>query len=169
MAVVLLISTNSEQVTEVPLLGKLTIGRSSKSDICVDDKLMSGKHGYFDLNAKGQILYCDLDSTNGSYLNNNKIQNTLFKVNDVIKIGNTTITIDQSKLSNKESIIIGKSKSQDSDNLTLPPLNMSNKSIKSDAPLQASSEKANKKLIEQEESSGNTKHLKLNTKKAKKK
>ncbi len=182
MAIVLIITTKDGQDIEVPLFGKFTIGRSSSSDLKIEDNQISGKHGYFDINPKGQVLYCDLDSTNGSYLNNSKIHNTIIKVNDVLKVGNTLIKIDSKKLTNKESIIIGKSKIEVNDNsnsdqpLALaksltpinPELNKNLKNLKKPIKQKNSFDRANEKLIEQEESSGLTKMLKLETAKGKK-
>lgn len=107
MAVVLIFTTGEETI-EFPLLNKTVVGRSSSCDLTLPDKQMSGKHGSFELNAQGQLLYTDLDSTNGSFLNNSKIHKTVVKVNETLKLGNTTVIIDDKKLNSREMISIGR-------------------------------------------------------------
>jgi pSer/pThr/pTyr-binding forkhead associated (FHA) protein len=73
----------------IPLVSKITIGRSSKSNIVVEDILASRNHA---LIQKIKIAYFikDLNSTNGTYVNNRKIPNDMYvklKHGDVIRIG----------------------------------------------------------------------------------
>ena len=56
----------------------ITLGRNDENDIIIDNEWISGNHCYFDALDK-EIK--DLDSTNGTFVNNNKIQNfDLFKL-----------------------------------------------------------------------------------------
>lgn len=188
MPVVLIFKT-PEDTIEMPILSKITVGRSGSCDLTIPDKQVSGKHGTFELNAQGQILYKDLESSNGSYLNNNQIQNTIIKINDTLKIGNTVVSIDEKKLSSKERISIGVSDLKGKTGLTMNNSNKTssevenvviaerkispqekepksvvlNKKLKN--PNQEASEEwarnKNEKLIEQEASTGHTKMLKL--------
>lgn len=193
MAVVLIFKTG-DQTMEIPLLGRISVGRSSSCEYTIADKQMSGKHGTFEVNREGQVFYSDLGSTNGSYLNNSKIQKTIFKVNDVITLGNTTVTIDEKKLSSKERLSIGKTKlSAESDQtLMVSSISRTNSVVRGSAPLDDHEKKEeidkpsekksvilnkdlkkkqsrlanwssrpDEKLLEQEESSGKTKMLKL--------
>jgi pSer/pThr/pTyr-binding forkhead associated (FHA) protein len=183
MAVVLLISTNNENPFELPILGKCTLGRSSSSDLKLDDKQMSGKHGIFELNSKGELFYTDLGSTNGSYLNNSQIHKIQFKLNETLRLGNTIITIDEKKLNPKERIAIGKGLAQANGGDTLvidkdkekTEQSHQKKSIILNKDLKNKTAKPNwmsgknEKLIEQEKSSGLTKMLKLDIEKPKKK
>lgn len=108
MPVVLIFQTN-DQTVEYPILTRSVIGRSSTADLKIEDKQMSGKHGAFEVDPHGELIYTDLGSTNGSFLNNSLIQKTTVKINDVIKIGNTFVRIDEKKLNSKEKFIIGQS------------------------------------------------------------
>lgn len=186
MTIVLLITTDNEKTIELPLLGECSLGRSSRCDLKVDDKQMSGKHGFFELNAKGEVIYTDLGSTNGSYLNNSQIQKIQFKVSETLRLGNTIITIDEKRLNNKERLTVGKGLTGNNDTIVMPastkpePSNKEKgertnqkKSIIKD--LKKSPPKSNwmggkkENLIDQEQSSGETKMLKLDISKHKKK
>lgn len=191
MAIVLLITSEDGQTTELPIFGKCTVGRSSSCDFNTSDKQMSGKHGVFELNSAGELIYSDLGSTNGSFLNNNQIQKIQFRTNEVLRIGNTTITIDEKRLNTKERITIGKGTAVDEDRTIVLPAGT--KSILREPKVSEAAPQANEvketpkprkgvvlnqalkkktatppdwtsvkdELIEQEESSGKTKFLKL--------
>ena len=181
MAIILLITTTNEQTIELPILGKCILGRSSSCDFMIKDSQMSGKHGVFELNSKGELFYSDLGSTNGSYLNNSQIQKIQFKVSETLKLGNTLITIDEKRLNSRERLAIGKGVNEDDEHTLVLP--------SSQVMLPAAPEKEkgrvvllNKKLgekksnwmgekknlIPQEKSSGKTKMLKLEVDKNKK-
>lgn len=198
MAIVLLLSTKEGPPIEYPLLQKCVLGRSSQCDLTIEDKQMSGKHGYFELSPKGQVFYTDLDSTNGSFLNNSTIRKVQFRVNDSLRLGNTVIKIDPKRLSSAERISIGRSEEGKNDLTIVMSTNKGtrsrvevpasqkksdeekeptshkksvvlNKDLKKKLPKQAWSSNKNEQIIEQEESSGKTKMLKLNTSKSDKK
>ncbi|MBY0414657.1 MAG: FHA domain-containing protein [Bdellovibrionales bacterium] len=122
MAVVLLIKTPDGNVSDLPVLNKIVIGRSSSSDYKVNDGKLSGIHCSFELTPKGQLIFKDLGSTNGSFLNNSKIQEVHVKVNDIIKVGDTTISIDEKRLSSSDRTVLGVSKVKHSEGKTLPEL-----------------------------------------------
>jgi pSer/pThr/pTyr-binding forkhead associated (FHA) protein len=182
MAIILIIKTEDGQVTELPILDKMRIGRSSSSDYKITDSKMSGLHCSFEINSKGELLFKDLESTNGSFLNNSKITQTLVKINDIIKIGNTTIKIDATKLNPRERTALGSSSHSNEGEKTLPEVGRDativmpktpkkkaitlNKEIKEKKPV-SNWAGGSDNIIEQEESSGYTKMLQLNKKKKK--
>lgn len=193
MAIILLLTTKDSQTIELPVLGKCTVGRSGHCEMTVEDGQMSGKHGVFEFNNNGQLFYTDLGSTNGSYLNNNRIQKIQFKINETLRLGNTIITIDEKRLNPREKIAIGSGAREDKTIVipglqevkSPPPLPVSkkddeptsqrksvvlNKDLKKKVPKANWTGGSNKEnLIEQEESSGKTKFLKLDINKIKKK
>lgn len=67
----------------------LTIGRGSENDIQIDDMAVSSVHARIEpVNAeKGLYKVIDLDSTNGSFVNEKKVQEAELKHNDVIRFG----------------------------------------------------------------------------------
>ena len=202
MAVVLLITPDNGQTIELPVLGKCVIGRSSSADLKIEDGKMSGKHGIFELNSKGQLFYSDLGSTNGSFINNSQIQKVQFKINEVLRLGNTTVIIDEKRLSSKEQSAIGRGVAPSDKTIILPASNgtetiipggfpgkkplppkmpeqdektnqrksvILNKDLKKKLQKSEWASGKNENVIEQEESSGKTKMLKLDINKIKKK
>jgi diguanylate cyclase (GGDEF)-like protein len=76
----------------------MTIGRSSKADIKIDDGLISREHVKFKFLSKDKILIEDLASKNGTYINQVKIKKHTLLNGDRIKIGSTIFkfgTFDQ--------------------------------------------------------------------------
>ncbi|MDO9183550.1 MAG: FHA domain-containing protein [Bacteriovorax sp.] len=122
MAIVLLVTTADGKTVELPVFGEFSIGRSSSCDLVLDDKQMSSKHGSFELNQKGELIYTDLGSTNGSYLNNSQVHQIQFKINETLRLGNTSIIIDSKRLNAREQLSIGKglSPSDDLNTIVLP-------------------------------------------------
>lgn len=179
MAIVILIKYEDGQTAELPIIGKITLGRSSSSDYKIPDTKMSAQHCSFSVNNEGQLVFEDLTSSNGSYINNSRIHKTLVKINDVIRIGNTLIKIDEKKLSPRERQVIGTTTLSNKKDKTLPVLTQTGASEKSVAkkivlnkellkkkkPLAENWGGSNENVIEQEESSGFTKMLKLEKKK----
>jgi hypothetical protein len=79
-----------ESQKEFPLTKtKIKIGRAKQNDIIVPDLNVSRKHALIIKTNRGYLLK-DLESTNGTYLNGERITEKLLKHNDFIKIGNAT-------------------------------------------------------------------------------
>ena len=79
----------------IPLITKITIGRSKKNDIIIDDILASRFHAEIHKIKYGYFIK-DKDSTNGTQVNNKIIpQDKYVKLNenDIIKIGRTELSI----------------------------------------------------------------------------
>lgn len=107
MAIVLLVKTAQENTIELPILGSCIVGRSSRCDFTIKDEKMSGKHGVFEIDDSGALIYTDMGSSNGSFLNNSLITKAQLKINQVLLIGRTTIKIDEKKLNSREHLAVG--------------------------------------------------------------
>lgn len=104
MALVVLVKCPDGTIIDVPMFGPtVVIGRSSKSDIKVDDPMISSKHCSIELR-NNALIFKDLGSTNGSFLYNSNISSVQIRCGDQVRIGNTYIYIDESKLSPKEKL-----------------------------------------------------------------
>ena len=72
------------------------IGRNKTNTICIhDDALVSRKHAIIE-HIKGKYYLSDLDSTNGTYINNfpvQKDQRIELISGDVIRVGKTELTV----------------------------------------------------------------------------
>lgn len=72
------------QLTQAPV----TIGRSPQNVLAIDDQLASRQHCVIENHPKGYVLR-DLDSRNGTKMNNAKVAKVLLKPGDVFAIGGT--------------------------------------------------------------------------------
>lgn len=69
--------------------GRNIIGRDgTRSDFILDDDLISGQHAQVRFE-NGQFVVYDLASTNGTFVNNRRVQRQSLMDNDVIRLGNT--------------------------------------------------------------------------------
>ena len=79
----------------IPIISIITIGRDKKSTIKINDNMTSRKHALIQ-KIKNNFFIKDLDSTNGTYVNNEKIpHNKYIKLHkkDILRIGRTEIII----------------------------------------------------------------------------
>lgn len=70
----------------------LTIGRSTKSDVHINDVKMSRNHAKIEVNQKGVPVLIDLGSLAGAFVNGNKVIISPLKNGDQITLGSTTFT-----------------------------------------------------------------------------
>lgn len=85
----------SYQGKSFPIVSQITIGRDRKSHIRIEDVLASRHHAVVQ-KIKDSYFVKDLDSTNGTYVNGNKVPSGKFVKlgrNDVVKIGRTELVI----------------------------------------------------------------------------
>ena len=80
----------------VPVTSLITIGRSKSNTIYISDKKASRKHAMVERIDK-KFLIRDLNSKNGTYVNNVKIMEMILNPADTIKIGKTYIYFLQEK------------------------------------------------------------------------
>lgn len=77
-----------------------TIGRNDDNDICIDDYAISGLHtvivseknAYLD--DTQDFFAQDMESTNGTFVNNDRIVRQLLKHGDIVKVGSRELTFD---------------------------------------------------------------------------
>lgn len=69
---------------------QMVVGRGTEADIVVDDTGISREHCKFEVTQYGTIL-ADLDSTNGTYVEDQKIKEVTLLDGNAITIGRTTI------------------------------------------------------------------------------
>ena len=107
----------------------ITFGRNTENDIILESPIVSKKHGYF-LLENGVCSIFDLDSTNGIYIENVRVQKAILQTGNVIKIrdfindDHNTVTIvfgkegNSSKwkgidISRRDKITVGRDKNCD--------------------------------------------------------
>ena len=72
---------------------EITIGRSPNADIQIDNLAVSNQHARF-FKQNGQYVVEDLNSTNGTLLNDKKISKAILKHNDIVAVGKHTLLIN---------------------------------------------------------------------------
>lgn len=88
--------TCSEELV-LPYSGRITAGRSKDRDIMLTSGIVSGRH--FEITCEsGRIHVRDTGSTNGLYLNGNKLENALLKAGDTLSIYTVRIRLLGGKL-----------------------------------------------------------------------
>ncbi|MBI3608452.1 MAG: FHA domain-containing protein [Nitrospirae bacterium] len=76
----------------LPLAERITTVGRAKADLVLVDTRVSRRHGEFEVGPDG-LTYRDTGSTNGSLLNGRSIASERLKPGDVLKLGETSITI----------------------------------------------------------------------------
>ena len=71
---------------------KITIGRTASNDIQVDNVAVSAHHARIDKDGLYYVIE-DLNSTNGTFVNEKKISRRVLKENDVITIGKHSLVV----------------------------------------------------------------------------
>ena len=88
----LIITLNKAVVGEVELKqGETVIGRRAGCDLVLDDITVSGVHAMVHFNGANTIV-TDLHSTNGTYINQQRVEKHTLSHGDVITIGQHNIT-----------------------------------------------------------------------------
>jgi len=70
--------------------GQITIGRSAKCDVQIDQEAISRQHAKI-VNAFGETVVSDLGSTNGTYVNDDLVDQRVLADGDLIKVGRTIL------------------------------------------------------------------------------
>lgn len=79
----------------VPLSGGVLIGRSEDCQLILDDDYVSTRHARITLTPSGYQVD-DLGSTNGTYLNNERLTaSAAFTPNDTLRIGRTLMSVEK--------------------------------------------------------------------------
>lgn len=81
---------------------KLTIGKATTNDIVIStDATVSRTHAFLFQDENGNVFISDLNSTNGTYVNGNRVyDDRILNILDILSVGNTVI--DWSIYFNKE-------------------------------------------------------------------
>lgn len=87
--------TRSLRGLHVDILGPVVVGRSSSSDIVVDEPYVSASHARFTLQGPALVLE-DLGSTNGTLVNGHPIgQAVTLREADEVQVGDTIMRVSR--------------------------------------------------------------------------
>ena len=87
------------QGRQVPLVGRITLGRSRVNDIVLDDKLVSRRHAVIQ-KIKDDYFLEDLASTNGTFVNGQRVPSRSYvhlSLSDTIRLGRTELSLQHFK------------------------------------------------------------------------
>ena len=76
-----------------PIEGPINIGRSDESDIFLVDPSVSRKHAVIDVDAGWPIVH-DLESTNGTFVNGERIETRRLSPGDLVAFGKTELRLE---------------------------------------------------------------------------
>ncbi len=86
----------NNNVERFPVLGgTIRLGRSLDNNVVLSDDRVSRHHGQIGVRL-GMLVYTDLGSTNGSYLNGSPVTEIALGPGDVLQLGSSTVTIEPS-------------------------------------------------------------------------
>ena len=90
------VRTGSEEGEIYPLFEnrEITIGRSPTNNIFVRDRNVSRVHCQIVV-SNGTVTLTDLQSTNGTFVNNERATECPLKVNDLIRVGTTLLELEE--------------------------------------------------------------------------
>ncbi len=77
--------------------GVTNIGRHPSSDIALDDITVSRRHCRMLLDSGGRLFLEDLGSTNGSYVNERRLEEARLRSGDRLMIGKFHLTVAQGR------------------------------------------------------------------------
>ncbi len=85
---VLFLTYNGRTLREIEMnRPRMLVGRSDHNDVCVNSRFISRHHALFVKHGTATFLM-DLNSTNGTYVNSQRVSNHVLLHDDVISIGN---------------------------------------------------------------------------------
>lgn len=97
-----ILRTNSDSSTDgqKPLTFRLlpgaikTLGRATRADFILDAALVSRLHCRFTANEKGELEIEDLESTNGTFVNDQRVRRTPLASGDRVRIGRVELSVE---------------------------------------------------------------------------
>jgi hypothetical protein len=90
----LAVRTSGQPVSRINVRpGTLRLGRALDNDIVLPDDKVSRHHGQIGMRL-GMLVYTDLGSTNGSFLNGAAVTEIALGPGDVLQVGGSTITVE---------------------------------------------------------------------------
>jgi pSer/pThr/pTyr-binding forkhead associated (FHA) protein len=72
------------------------VGRDPESGVCIEHPSISRNHCQFSLNGEGALMVKDLNSMNGTYVDDNRVQQKLLMPKQVVQIGAIRLQVEVS-------------------------------------------------------------------------
>lgn len=71
-----------------------TVGRDPNCDVCIEHDSISRKHCQFSINVHEALVVKDLESMNGTYLDDRRVQNAVLMPGQIVQIGALLLQIE---------------------------------------------------------------------------
>lgn len=71
------------------------VGRGASADFVLDAPLVSRLHCRLTVSGAGELEVADLDSTNGTFVNNRRVARALLAAGDRLRIGRVELAVDR--------------------------------------------------------------------------
>ena len=92
---VLIVKFEGSVLQKVPTNGgSITIGRSPDNSIAIDNLAVSSRHAEI-RSEEGHLVVEDLNSLNGTFVNNQRVKRSALKDGDIVLIGKHSIQVDE--------------------------------------------------------------------------
>lgn len=75
----------------------VVLGRSPEAQLSIGDPSISRRHCQFSLDADGALIVRDLDSMNGTYIDDQRIKKAILRPGMVIQVGSLLLRIEWTK------------------------------------------------------------------------
>lgn len=96
MAGWILKSSDPEMTLRIAANSIKTVGRSARAEFIVEAALVSRLHCRLTADASNQLLVEDLESTNGIFVNGEKMDRATLKSGDVLSVGRVDFSVEAS-------------------------------------------------------------------------
>jgi len=73
-----------------------TIGRAGAADFCLDEPLVSRVHCRVAVGEDGAVEVVDLESTNGTWVNGEKVQRAALAAGGILRVGRVEFALERS-------------------------------------------------------------------------
>jgi pSer/pThr/pTyr-binding forkhead associated (FHA) protein len=90
----ILTSTDPELTLRIPPGSIKTIGRAARADFILEAGLASRLHCRLTADASGQLIVEDLESTNGTKVNGEKVERAVLKAGDTLSVGRVEFSVE---------------------------------------------------------------------------
>jgi pSer/pThr/pTyr-binding forkhead associated (FHA) protein len=93
------ILTTDDAAVDPPVVIRLatgaqrTVGRANRSDFILDAALVSRVHCRLSTDASGDLSVEDLDSTNGTFVNDQRVRRAMLNAGDRLRIGRVELAV----------------------------------------------------------------------------
>lgn len=101
MALVVIVTDRHKRYKVKVSKNPFLIGRSSRTNLQVSDELVSGQHLSLALESD-RVIIKDLDSTNGTLINNTKLNEAALMLGDIVFIGKIKLHLDPRSMTTEE-------------------------------------------------------------------